>query len=115
MTTFKKSSLISTFATLLSLGVLALPRTASAFNAAGDFSATSNPNGAWSYGWSYGVGGAFHLDVTNSLAFSSTPLSGWLGNESGSFIPYVLHNGTFQPGDLCRNDLSTRTAGPAIR
>jgi hypothetical protein len=33
------------------------------FNAAADFSATKNPNGVWSYGWSPTLGGTFVLDA----------------------------------------------------
>jgi hypothetical protein len=98
MATSSKSALISIFTTLLSLVVIARPVVAQSYNAAGNFSSTSNPNGAWSYGWSYGVGGTFHSDVTNSLAYNGGSLSGWLGNESGSsYIPYILHNGTASP------------------
>ena len=100
MTTSKKSLIAATFTTLLGLAAFTLPTTASAFDAAGDYSATSNPNGPWTYGWSYGLGGTFHTDITNSLAWDSTPLTSWLGNESGSFIPQVLHNGTASPVTL---------------
>ena len=97
MTTSRKSALISTFATLLSLVVLALPQTASAFSAAGDFSTASNPNGAWSYGWSLGLGSAFTPDSSNTTAYSGTSLSGWLGDQHPDGIPYILYNGTANP------------------
>jgi len=115
MTASNKSTLISTFATLLSLVVIALPSSAQSYNAAGDFSATSNPNGAWSYGYSFGVGSTFHLDTTNTALYApGVPLSGWLGNENSvpfTGYPYVVHNGTagpvsinvntvYQPGQL---------------
>jgi hypothetical protein len=118
MTTSSKSTLISAFATLLSFAVLARPCAAQSYNAAGDFSATSNPNGAWSYGWSYGVGSAFNLSTTNTAAYApGVPLSGWLGNENPAPFtgyPYALHNGTagpatnniftvYQPGQLAES------------
>ena len=118
MTASKKSILVSTVATLLSLVVLALPSAAQSYNAAGDFSATSNPNGAWSYGYSYGVGSAFILDTTNTAFYApGVPLSGWLGNENPAPFtgyPYALHNGTaglatnnvftvYQPGQLAES------------
>jgi|ERR1039458_1229304 hypothetical protein len=98
MTTSKKSTFISTFATLLSLVVLARPSAAQSYNAAGDFSIGSNPNSAWSYGYSYGVGSAVILDTTSTNpAAPNLPLSGWLGNENPSpytGYPSELHNGT---------------------
>jgi hypothetical protein len=72
MTTSKKSALISTFATLLSLVVLARPGAAQSYNAAGDFSIASNPNGAWTYGWSTTLGSAFNLDSSNTTSASGT-------------------------------------------
>jgi hypothetical protein len=63
---------------------------AAGFNAATDFSATQNPNGAWSYGWSVSQGAAFNL-ATN--AFTISGLDVW--NGGGSEIdPAVFHNGT---------------------
>ena len=79
MTTSKKSLIAATFTALLGLAAFTLPTTASAFDAAGDYSATSNPNGPWTYGWSYGLGGTFHTDITNSLAWGSTPLDQLVG------------------------------------
>ena len=112
MTTSKKSTLISTFATLLSLVVIALPSAAQAYNAAGDFSTSSNPNGAWSYGWSSTLGSAFNLSsiATNGYAGG---LDGWLGTSDSSGTPYVLRNNTthevtnavtvYQPGQLAEH------------
>ena len=107
MTTSTKSTLISTFATLLSLVVIALPSAAQAYNAAGDFSTASNPNGAWSYGYSYGVGSAFILDTTSTTAYAGLALEGWLGNVDsapGAGYPYALHNNTANP---VTNNIST--------
>jgi len=101
MTMSKKHLLISTFATLLSLAVLARPIAAQTYNAAGDFSSSSNPNGAWSYGYSYGVASAFHSDTTNTASYGpGLALGGWMGNvdsSPGANYPYALKNFTAHP------------------
>jgi hypothetical protein len=101
MTTSRKSALISTIATLLSLVVLARPGVAQVYNAAGDFSISSNPNGAWSYGYSYGVGSTFILDTTNTASYGpGLALGGWMGNvdsSPGANYPYTLKNFTAHP------------------
>jgi hypothetical protein len=104
MTTSKKSTLISTFATLLGLVMLARPSAAQSYNAAGDFSSSSNPNGAWNYG-SLSLLSGFTLDSSNVTTFFSTSLSGWLGNLDArpDGIPYVLHNGTANPITLANS------------
>ena len=106
----KKSALISTFATLLSLVVLARPTAAQSYNAAGDFSTASNPNGAWSYGSSTGLASAFIPSSIPTNGYGAPGVNGWLGTATGSGNPYVLHNGTahnvtnansvYQPGQL---------------
>ncbi len=100
MTTSKKSMLVSTFATLLTLVVLARPSAAQSYNAATDFSAVSNPNGAWSYGYTSTLGSAFILDTTNTASYLGTALSGWEGFTSSDGIPYVLKNGSGSPVTL---------------
>jgi hypothetical protein len=97
MTTSKKFTLVSTFAMLLSLAVLTLPDAASAYSAAGDFSTAANPNGVWSYGWSYGLGGTFVPDTSNTTSYSATGLGGWLSYQFTDGAPYMLHNGTASP------------------
>ena len=101
MTTSKKSTLISTITTLLSLAVLTRPSVAQSYNAVGDFSISSNPNGAWSYGYSYGVGSAFILDTTNTASYGpGLALGGWMGNVDtnvGANYPYALKNFTGSP------------------
>jgi PEP-CTERM motif len=113
MTTSKKSILLSTFATLLGLVVLALPTTALAFSAAGDFSASSNPNGAWSYGSSTSLASAFIPSSIPTNNYAGLSLDGWLGTSDGSGTPYILHNATahnvtnqvtvYQPGQLAQH------------
>jgi hypothetical protein len=114
MSSLNKSTVTSTFATLFCLAALGFPHAASAYDAAGDFSSTSNPDGVWSYGSSTSLAGTFVLDTTNTASFHGLGLSGWLvNNPSTDFAPYVIHNGTaspityvnttWQPGQLALN------------
>ena len=98
MSSSKKSVVIATFATLFYLAALALPSTAQTYNAAGDFSATSNPNAVWSYG-SLSLLSGFTLTTSNVASYGGTGLSGWVGNLDArpDGIPYILHNGTANP------------------
>lgn len=69
-----------------------------AFDAAADFSATANPNGAWSYGF-IPVGGAL-ADLTlydEVLQFDG--LDRWVHSSrpSGALAPTIVHNGTDAP------------------
>jgi hypothetical protein len=73
------------------------------------FSATSNPNGVWRYGWMQTLGSAFNLDTS---FHNSSGLDFWVGPVAGGsneFFPYVAHNGTsatiqggytYDPGQL---------------
>jgi hypothetical protein len=65
----------------------------SVYNAAADFSATSNPtNEGWSYGWSQSLGGPFIL-ATDPQVIQG--LDAWLGDaDNNPGLPGVLHNGT---------------------
>jgi hypothetical protein len=69
------------------------------YDAAADFSPTSNPNGVWSYGWSQTLGSTFNLDTTSATIDG---LNWWEGpiftgaQPPGSF-PLVGHNGTTSP------------------
>jgi hypothetical protein len=64
------------------------------YDAVRDFSITSNPNGAWTYGWQSSLGAPLNLyTVTDSTTF--TGLSAWL--ETGMTMyapPFVGHNDT---------------------
>src|SRR5258708_1638388 len=63
---------------------------ATSWAAAGDFSAASNPNGAWSYGWSASRGSAFNLDT---VATTVSGVNVW--NYSATQVePDVFFNGT---------------------
>jgi hypothetical protein len=83
-------------------GLLLLNRYAPAqsFNAAADFSATSNPNGAWSYGWSTSRLSGFNLlpqsikfdvDVTGAV-LNPAIADVWTGAPTGDVAPSVFHN-----------------------
>jgi hypothetical protein len=63
------------------------------FDLARDFSLTSNPNGAWSYGWAPTVGGEFTpITFTQTVTVAGNiPIQSWqLGPSSA---PAVFHNG----------------------
>jgi hypothetical protein len=81
---------------------LLVTRLASAqgFDAAAEFSATSNPNGAWSYGWSTSRLSGFHLlpqsikydvDITG-VHLNPAIADVWTGSFSGDPAPSVFHN-----------------------
>jgi hypothetical protein len=68
------------------------------YNAVSDFSATANPNGVWSYGWSATLGGPLNL-YTNSDSTCYTGVSGWSELATGITClppPALLHNNTNQ-------------------
>ena len=63
---------------------------ATTFNAAADFSPTSNLNGTWSYGWSASLGQPFQL-FNAHVAGYPVGVDGWsMSNQR----PSVQHNGT---------------------
>lgn len=78
------------------IGSLAAPTVAHAgFDAAADFSPTSNPNGVWSYGWMQALGSSFVLDAIHETESGLDFWEGSIasGSPPGSF-PLVFHNGT---------------------
>jgi len=107
MSSARKPTVISVITSLLCLAAFALPNTASASSAAGDFSISSNPNGVWSYGYSTTLGSALILYTSNTTSYSGLGVDGWLAPEG---IPYLLYNNTsntvknanstYQPGQL---------------
>jgi uncharacterized repeat protein (TIGR01451 family) len=85
---------------LLGWGIVFLPGVTLAFDAAGNFSTGSNPNGTWSYGYSYGVGSTFILDTTNTTSYAGLALAGWMGNLNPAFganYPIAVKNFTSHP------------------
>ncbi len=75
----------------LALMVASAAANAQVFDAAADFSASSNPNGAWSYGYTTSLGSAL-----NTYSTSQTPtVTYWTEPAlNGSPYPNVAHNGT---------------------
>ena len=59
-----------------------------------DFSATANPNGAWSYGWSASRGSTFSPLPTSTNEYSISGFNCWTGAPTGSFVPDICHNST---------------------
>src|SRR5258708_22705612 len=59
---------------LILAGSLNVSAQATSWDAAIDFSASANPTGAWSYGWSIGRGSAFHLSTVPGMAGRLNPL-----------------------------------------
>ena len=89
----------STAAAVVVFSCLAADNTAHAvavYSAAGDFSATNNPNGVWSYGWSTTTGSAFNLDAVKATV---SALNVWEGiPASDSFgNPSITFNSTSNP------------------
>ncbi|MEO7714628.1 MAG: PEP-CTERM sorting domain-containing protein [Capsulimonas sp.] len=73
-------------ALMLSAMAVATPVQAATWNAADDFSATTNPNGVWSYAGSN----------TGTFQFNNVEgglLDAWHATQPGD-LPYVAHNGT---------------------
>lgn len=115
MSLSKKSALISTVTALLCLIIVGLPHAALAYDAAADYSTSSNPNGVWSYGWSTTLGSTFNLDTSNTVsAYGIMGFRGWLSDQSVEGVPYSLQNNsanpitianntTYQPGQLALN------------
>jgi uncharacterized repeat protein (TIGR02543 family) len=60
------------------------------YNAASEFSATNNPNGAWSYGYSYGRGG-FDFDMYSSKLPTNSSIDRWMPYSWYSY-PAIMHN-----------------------
>ena len=66
---------------------------AATYDAAADFSITSNPNGSWSYGWEASLGGAFTPNADERSVYQG--LDSWGGPESFDFnYPHVSFNHT---------------------
>lgn len=94
---FNLRVLVALFALLL-FSQLGLGRAqtipAADYDAVHDFSITSNPNGAWSYGWLTALGSPLNLYTVIDTT-SSPGVSAWLA--SGTYAanpPYVAHNDT---------------------
>ena len=76
-------------ATLL---IVASKAHATTFNAAADFSLSSNPNGVWSYGYSTTLGGTFILDTNSGTMTINPNFSYWGANIGPNNTPIVFEN-----------------------
>ena len=88
----------------------------SAYNAAADFSATTNPDGVWSYGWSASLGSTFNLDNYHGNDVDATHVEDdW--HPSDNAYPLVFYNplsvshnegsNILQPGQLALHPSDT--------
>ena len=77
-------------------GICLVPYVARAdFDAATNFSPTSNPNGVWSYGWTQTLGSSFILDAIHENSFDLDFWEGSIETDSPpGFFPTVFHNGS---------------------
>jgi ELWxxDGT repeat protein len=73
---------------------LATMSAAGLYDAAIAFSATDNPNGVWSYGWSPALGADFVQDTSHR---NVAGIDSWMGEQAGDGNPSVTHNGTTDP------------------
>ncbi len=66
---------------------------ATTFDVAADFSATNNPNGVWSYGWSSTLTSDFNLYPNHGKMSETIDIDVWAGSNFPG-PPNVAHNGT---------------------
>jgi thiol-disulfide isomerase/thioredoxin len=69
---------------------------ATTFDVAADFSATNNPNGVWSYGWSSTLTSAFNLYPNHGKFDEKIPVDVWAGPNLPD-TPIAVHNGSGSP------------------
>ena len=75
---------------LLAAGLSAArPAAAQTYDAAGDFSASANPNGVWSYGYENTLGGTLNLYTAQFTPTAN--IAGWNNNISAD-VPLVIKN-----------------------
>jgi hypothetical protein len=67
---------------------------AAVFDVAADYSATSNPTGAWTYGYSTTLGGSL---ITYTDSYSVSGIDFWSNNSIPLNPPVVGHNATGSP------------------
>jgi hypothetical protein len=82
------------FLVLVTVGLVVGPAHAQVYDAAAEFSATDNPTGVWSYGWSQTLGADFHLYPS---PLSNSGIDYWIDPPIAVLNdPNVTHNGTDQ-------------------
>jgi hypothetical protein len=67
---------------------------ATIWDVAADFSATNNPNGVWSYGWSSELTSALNLYSYPGKFDDMVPIDVWAASDVPYSTPNVSHNGT---------------------
>src|SRR5688572_25609400 len=90
---FAPLTLAGAAAAMLVAHAALVPRASAAvvYDAAADFSPTSNPNGAWSFGFEYPtLGGLFTLESSSGSVMG---LDYWASN-AGPTLPAAFHNPT---------------------
>jgi len=80
---------------LLLSGLLSLPGQAQTYDAASQFSATTNPNGVWSYGFEPNLGAFFSLYDQEST--DNNGIAVWWYQTATASAPMVLFNTSSQP------------------
>jgi len=88
-------------ACLVTLLLLTSPAWATTYDVAADFSTTSNPNGAWSYGWSSQLTSAFDF---YDACFHDRGIDNW--SDTAGAPPTVSHNGTSEPITLTPENIT---------
>lgn len=76
-------------------GLLSLPGQAQTYDAASQFSVTTNPNGVWSYGFEPNLAAFFSL--YDQVATDNNGIAGWWYQTTTPSPPRVLYNTSGQP------------------
>ncbi len=105
-----RNTIISLLSCLSAIG-LTLPPAVFGYSAAGDFSNASNPNGAWSYGYSTSTVSSFTAYTTSTNNYAGLGVNGWTGNIGPSADPYIIYNGT---GKIVTNQYSVYQPGTLV-
>src|SRR5436189_5124844 len=76
---------------LFGFACFASTHAATIYDPAKEFSATDNPNGVWSYGYSLSHGGLFTLDLTHENPYGADE---WHAFSTPPGCPCITHNPT---------------------
>jgi hypothetical protein len=94
-----KNSFVHRLSLFAYIAIIPIASAQSMFNLAADFSASQNPNGAWSFGWMAPSNSIFNLYPTHVAAYG-LGLDEWHGpfqNDNGTSPPDVVSNPTDAP------------------
>ena len=86
----KKNAFVSSLLGALALSAVCSAQAAVVADFAADFSTTSSTSGAWQYGYSSTLGGAFSLDANKTTYGASNDVVAW--SPAGTFWPTVALN-----------------------